>query len=190
MFGIGKLKAAVAGLRARADRLEQAIAGRVEAEVTERLASRWAGVEARVGELLERAEADPERRARLLLNAVADELREKVDRALNDAEVVHAARADIEAATAAVTEAPRGMSFDEVHTASRTGFLAVWSQGRATDVVDLYVGFDDPPSHFVGQLNTRNVINSYIGTVIRKGERWIARSKHGGDVRCRFTPFL
>ena len=78
-----------------------------------------------------------------------------------------------------------------VHHAATLGYVSLWFAGGRTDVVDLLVGPDDPPTTVAGQLDCSAGFNGYVGTVVRPGEYWMATSKHpdSSGVLCMFTPF-
>ena len=117
-------------------------------------------------------------------------------RATQNAEAIQTLRHTLERpeATSPQLGAPQMMALSVVHQAPCTGYVSLWSGSGWQDKVDLRVGFSSPPTTLVGELNGNNDINSYIGTVVRPGEYWVAESERTSaqketSVKCCFTPF-
>jgi hypothetical protein len=192
MFGSGR----------RIDELEQRIlevrealeAGVLESE--KRTERRLEALENRLG-------TNPDERLDFLLNSVAEELRRKLRAALEEADRANALAARITELHAqleagrwpALTAARSRPVLNRVYRAEWTGYVSLYFDGGLTDSVRLLVGEEDPPRECVCELNSRNDINSYAATVVRKGEYWLAQSSHDAGssksgVKCVFTPFM
>lgn len=155
--------------------------------------------EARLVELARDHERDPEAHLRSLMNRVAGELSQQLERALADLRAGREAlpaledlRKGLESAAAGIDVPRVRASLDKVYRAERTGYVSLYFDGGYTDRVKLLVGPEDPPGSIICELNTSNSINSYAGGVVRRGEYWMARSEKAGKsgVKCVFTPFL
>ncbi|GGQ67971.1 hypothetical protein [Couchioplanes azureus] len=81
---------------------------------------------------------------------------------------------------------------NRVYRAESLGYVAVFFRGGRTDDVRLLVGRDKPPQECIGEANTRNELNSYVGGVIRAGEYWTVEAKFAttSSYGCVFTPLL
>lgn len=186
MFGLGRrLDALARELDARLAALEQRLGARQDAAE----AAARAAIDRRFAELVATLSDDPERRTRMLLAAVSDEVRAALAASLDEARRLSALRVDAEdAARQARTHA----ALNETYRAAATGYVALYFTGGYTDRVRLLVGASDPPDECVCELNCVNDINAYAGGVVRRGEHWRAESEKGeaSGVRCVFTPFL
>jgi hypothetical protein len=156
-------------------------------------------LEARVDELTRDKEGDPEARLRFLMNHVAGELGQQLERAVADLRAGREAlpaleelRTALETAAAGIAAPRLRASLDKIYRAERTGYVSLYFDGGYTDRVKLLVGPEDPPDSVICELNTSNSINSYAGGVVRRGEYWMARSEKPtkSGVKCVFTPFL
>ncbi len=204
MFGYGR----------RLDQMETRLA-----ELETRLIARIDGAESlaravessldrRVQEILSRFEQHPDERVRLMLNSVAEELRQALTQSLQDArqaseikEAVARLKAEIEKTAEQLTARARGeaaqqkrfkAALNRVYQAEWTGYVSIFFTGGWTDTASLRVGPTNPPQNIVSILNCQNDINSYAGGVVRQGEYWMAESKRGekSGVECIYTPFL
>ena len=83
-------------------------------------------------------------------------------------------------------------AFGVVHRAEVTGYVSVYFTGGRTDVIELLVGSDDPPTDCICTANTTNDVNAYAGGIVRQGEYWSVVSKRGGrsGFSCVFTPLF
>lgn len=206
MFGLGRLRQDLDALTERCKRLEaevdERVAERVQHEVAALRAEMLATVQGALVELGARLQGDPERRAQAVLAAASEELRVQLQRAIGDTQVAseratqaQQASKDIVALRARLQrppawQAPQPMPLDVVHHAPTNGFVALWFEGGYTGVVALLVGPADPPETCVGRLNTRNDLNPFCATVVRRGEYWKAQVEKGSpDLPCVYTPF-
>ena len=154
--------------------------------------------------LLTPVETDPSRRMELLLGAIGGELETRLREALRRA----AQASEVVADMTRLREQARNLSRSEASTAKRfrgslkhvyqarwTGYVSLYFTGGVTDRVSLLIGSENPPEECVCELNSRNDINSYAGSVVRAGEFWMAKSERDttsapSGVLCVFTPFL
>jgi hypothetical protein len=84
-----------------------------------------------------------------------------------------------------------GVALNTTYDAPVTGYLSVSSTDGRTGRVKLLVGYEDPPTEFVGIASTVGGSNAYLGAVIREGEFFLLDA--GGKqpaFRCVFTPFF
>jgi hypothetical protein len=198
-------------------KLEAELAAKLRTELDADLRARHAAalarhaedVDALLREVRASAEADPQARARLWMTAIGDDLRRQVATAetmlgdlrarLTDLEGLEreavALIESLERRTGAqgVRGAPEQVDLGELRQAKRFAIVTLWFDGGGTDVVELRVGFDPPPEHVVGRVNSRNKLNSSLSTIVRPGEWW-ATSTDGGEwgsgVKITYTEFL
>lgn len=141
----------------------------------------------------------PEERVRFLANRVSDELRQEIETLTADVARLKTLRGEAESALYKLQAALRGeraapwpVTLNHVYQADVPGYVSVWFDSGRTDKIDILVGDEDPPTLCVGNLNTTNDINSYVGTIVRPGEYWLLQSKQGerSGVLSMFTPLL
>jgi hypothetical protein len=168
-----------------------------------------ARVDAFLSDLRLRLDTDPEARTQLLLSTLGDDLRRQVDGVeqtlanlrlrLDDlTKLEREAVAIIEAlesrsGTQTIRSAPERVELGDIRQAKRFGIVSIWFDGGGNDVVELRVGFEPPPEHVVGKVNTRNKLNSSFTTVVRPGEWWTTTtegSEWGSGVKITLTEFM
>lgn len=84
-------------------------------------------------------------------------------------------------------------ALDTVYRATSHGYVAVYFVGGRTARMRLLVGPQSPPTTSVGYANSGSDINSYMGTVVRPGEYWMAATHNPGmkaGFECVFTPMF
>jgi hypothetical protein len=84
-------------------------------------------------------------------------------------------------------------ALDTVYQATTHGYVAVYFVGGRTARMHLLVGTESPPTTSVGYANSGSEINSYMGTVVRPGEYWMAATHKPGmtaGFECIFTPLF
>jgi hypothetical protein len=84
-------------------------------------------------------------------------------------------------------------ALDTVYQAATYGYVAVYFVGGRTARMHLLVGNQSPPTTSVGYANSGSEINSYMGTIVRPGEYWMAATHKPGlnaGFECIFTPLL
>jgi hypothetical protein len=84
-------------------------------------------------------------------------------------------------------------ALDTVYQATCHGYVAVYFVGGRTARMHLLVGTQSPPTTSVGYANSGSEINSYMGTVVRPGEYWMAATHKPGmkaGFECVFTPLF
>lgn len=84
-------------------------------------------------------------------------------------------------------------ALDTVYRAPTYGYVAVYFVGGRTARMHLLVGSESPPTTSVGYANSGSEINSYMGTVVRPGEYWMAATHKPGmnaGFECIFTPMF
>ncbi len=141
-------------------------------EVGTSLESRVEELEARVAQLLED-------------NGRVPELAERAENALK-------ALAKL-AEPAGLTEQRFEANLDTVYQATTYGYVAVYFVGGRTARMHLLVGPTSPPTTSVGYANSGSEINSYMGTIVRPGEYWMAATHRTGmkaGFECIFTPLF
>lgn len=119
------------------------------------------------------------------------DLAAEADRLRQSAETALAALRQL-SATEHVAQERYTVDFNLVYQAECTGYVSAYFDSGFTDTVQLLVGPSDPPTERVCEANTGNDINSYAGTVVRKGEYWMVKSKRGArsGFMCVFTPLF
>jgi hypothetical protein len=141
-------------------------------EVRTSLESRVEELEARVAQLLED-------------NGRVPELADRAENALK-------ALAKL-AEPAGLTEQRFEANLDTVYQAATYGYVAVYFVGGRTARMHLLVGPTSPPTTSVGYANSGSEINSYMGTIVRPGEYWMAATHRTGmkaGFECIFTPLF
>jgi hypothetical protein len=141
-------------------------------EVGASLESRVEELETRVAQLLED-------------NGRVPELAERAENALK-------ALAKL-AEPAGLTEQRFEANLDTVYQATTYGYVAVYFVGGRTARMHLLVGPTSPPTTSVGYANSGSDINSYMGTIVRPGEYWMAATHRTGmkaGFECIFTPLF
>ena len=141
-------------------------------EVGTSLESRVEELETRVAQLLED-------------NGRVPELAERAENALK-------ALAKL-AEPAGLTEQRFEANLDTVYQATTYGYVAVYFVGGRTARMHLLVGPTSPPTTSVGYANSGSEINSYMGTIVRPGEYWMAATHRTGmkaGFECIFTPLF
>ena len=84
-------------------------------------------------------------------------------------------------------------ALDTVYQATTYGYVAVYFVGGRTARMHLLVGPQSPPTTSVGYANSGSEINSYMGTLVRPGEYWMAATHRPGmkaGFECVFTPLF
>jgi hypothetical protein len=84
-------------------------------------------------------------------------------------------------------------ALDTVYEARTHGYVAVYFVGGRTARMHLLVGTTNPPTTSVGYANSGSDINSYMGTIVRPGEYWMAATHRAGmkaGFECIFTPLF
>lgn len=84
-------------------------------------------------------------------------------------------------------------ALDTVYQAPTFGYVAVYFVGGRTARMRLLVGPANPPTTSVGYANSGGEINSYMGTIVRPGEYWMAGTHRAGmnaGFECIFTPLF
>lgn len=80
---------------------------------------------------------------------------------------------------------------NRVYCAEATGYVAVYFRGGRTNKIRLLVGPKAPPEECIGEANTANDINSYVGGIVRAGEYWMVEAKHEStSFGCVYTPLF
>ena len=156
-----------------------------------------------VQEILTRYENHPDERVRFLLNSVSDEVKTALSRSLNDAHKVKEVRDEVielhglvEAQTEQLAATLAGNTCQDrffanlnvTYQAAETGHVSLFFEGSAGQGIALYAGVDKKKLHRIGQMN--NIINSYLSTVIRRGEFWMVDAPYDEAATCIWTPFL
>jgi hypothetical protein len=82
------------------------------------------------------------------------------------------------------------VALNTVYDAPVTGYLSVSPTDGRSGRVELFAGYEDPPSELVATA-TAGSDRNYVGAVIREGEKFLldARGKQPA-FRCVFTPFF
>lgn len=83
-----------------------------------------------------------------------------------------------------------GVALNTTYEAPTTGYLSVAPVDGRTGRLNLFVGYEDPPSELVATANSGGD-RGYLGAVIREGEFFVLDA--GGKnpaFRCVFTPFF
>jgi hypothetical protein len=84
-----------------------------------------------------------------------------------------------------------GVALNTTYDAPVTGYLSVSSTDGRTGRVKLFVGYEDPPTEFVGIASTTGGSNTFLGAVIREGEFFLLDADGKQPAfRCVFTPFF
>jgi len=94
---------------------------------------------------------------------------------------------------AGLTEQRFEANLDTVYQATTYGYVAVYFVGGRTARMHLLVGPTSPPTTSVGYANSGSEINSYMGTIVRPGEYWMAATHRTGmkaGFECIFTPLF
>jgi len=96
------------------------------------------------------------------------------------------------ARTAGVARPRSRPAIGTVHRAEVTGHVAIYFTGGRTNIIELLVGAENPPTTSVGELNVTNSLNAYASGIVRAGEYWLAKPEHGDlyGFRCVFTPLF
>jgi hypothetical protein len=84
-------------------------------------------------------------------------------------------------------------NLDTVYQATTYGYVAVYFVGGRTARMHLLVGPTSPPTTSVAYANSGSEINSYMGTIVRPGEYWMAATHRAGmkaGFECIFTPLF
>jgi hypothetical protein len=180
-------------LQERLAALEQRMVGRLDSlgrELRDLL-------DQRIAELREVLAADPEERTRSLVNFAAEGVRRELELTIADAARLRKGTEELDDAQRALAARLAGNGlppwrtnarFNVVYQAQVPSYISIYFVGGRTDKVSLLIGDDDPPTKSYGELNVSADINSYIGALVRPGEHWMAKAKHGADsVKCIVT---
>lgn len=83
-----------------------------------------------------------------------------------------------------------GVALNTSYQAPTTGYLSVSATDGRSGLVELLVGYSDPPDELVATANS-GTSRGYLGAVIREGE-WFLLDAGGKQpaFRCVFTPFF
>ena len=114
-----------------------------------------------------------------------------LSRAADNAQAIEALRREMEKPREQPPEraAPELRELNITYRAQCTGYVSLRFDQGSTKEVQLYVGFESP-TQLVGSI--LGSINTYTGTVVRRGELWRAERAVGAKrsgVTCVFTPF-
>lgn len=152
-------------------------------------------------------ENDPDKRMRLLLDQVTDQIEESLNSTLRKSDALSETTEIISKKADSIIELHeqlmarisgkkpgdrRSVPLGELQQAESNGYVLLWFDGGGQDVVELLVGWSNPPEFLAASVNTYNQINYSAGSVVRSGEYWIATSRFPEEsgIRCVFTPFI